>query len=90
MKEKNTSCAATEARVRTAYKIMQRVFRRCQADGKTLEQTHLAIRAAYPWGERRAWPYKAWLMARREFYEKHGLPLKTRPSIADQLEEVEA
>ncbi|MGH8465303.1 MAG: hypothetical protein ACRER5_14250 [Pseudomonas sp.] len=77
---------AREARVLAAYKIMKSVYDRCQLAGNTTEQTHLAIRAAYPWGERRAWPYKAWLQARREFYESHGLPLKARRSIAESLE----
>lgn len=78
---------AQEARTRMAYKIMQEVYERGQADGQSLDQIHLAIRAAYPWGERRAWPYKAWLLARREFYERHGLPLLPRASIAESLQE---
>ena len=76
--------------MRAAYKIMQTVFDRCKSEGKTPEQTHQAIRAAYPWGERRAWPYKAWLLARREFYEKHGLPLRELRSIADAVQEAES
>ncbi|MCZ8411296.1 hypothetical protein O9649_26260 [Achromobacter dolens] len=81
---------AREARVRTAYKTMKQIFDRCKAAGNTLKQTHLAIRAGYPWGERRGWPYKAWLIARREFYEKHGLPLKDRQSISDAIKEAES
>ena len=79
-----------EARVRAAYKVMQTIYATCQAAGMTTEQTHQAIRAGYPWGERRAWPYKAWLQARREFYELHGLPLKARMSIADSLQEADS
>lgn len=86
MNNEQTDGTLREARTRAAYKIMQSVYERCQADGCTPEQTHLAIRAAYPWGERRAWPYKAWLQARREFYEMHGLPLKARLTIAESLE----
>ncbi|WP_155808233.1 hypothetical protein [Bordetella petrii] len=81
---------AQEARARTAYKIMQRVFERGQAAGLTAQQIHLAIRDAYPWGERKAWPYKAWLLARREFYEQHGLPLRPRASIAESVQEGDA
>ncbi|CUJ70969.1 hypothetical protein U2261_25750 [Achromobacter xylosoxidans] len=78
---------AQEARTRMAYKIMQQVYQDGQAKGLPLDQIHLAIRDAYPWGERRAWPYKAWLLARREFYEKHGLPLRPRTSIAESVQE---
>ncbi len=78
---------AQEARTRMAYKIMQQVYQDGQANGLSLDQIHLAIRDAYPWGKRRAWPYKAWLLARREFYEKHGLPLRPRASIAESVQE---
>lgn len=77
------------SRVIDAYRIMQTVFKACQAEGKTLHETHLAIRDAYPWGERRKWPYKAWLIARQEFYKKHGLPLKERPEIAQVVEQLQ-
>ncbi|OZI62115.1 hypothetical protein [Bordetella genomosp. 11] len=75
-------------RVSDAYKIMQQVYERCQAAGESPQTTHLAIQAAYPWGERRRWPYKAWLIARREFYEAHGLPLRERRPIAEVIEEI--
>ncbi|MDH0090875.1 hypothetical protein N7373_05395 [Achromobacter mucicolens] len=78
---------AQEARTRKAYKLMQQIYQDGQAKGMTLDQIHVAIRDAYPWGERRAWPYKAWLLARREFYEKHGLPLRPRASIAESVQE---
>ncbi|KAG0914613.1 hypothetical protein G6F31_021401 [Rhizopus arrhizus] len=90
MNQAPSESGAREARVLAAYKIMKAVYDRCQLAGQTTEQTHLAIRAAYPWGERRAWPYKAWLQARREFYERHGLPLKERRSIADSLQETDS
>jgi len=77
---------AQEARTRMAYKIMQEVYERGQADGQSRDQIHLAIRAAYPWGERRAWPYNAWLLGRREFYQRHGLPLRPHASIAKSLQ----
>lgn len=86
MTRANRKRGAQEARTRMAYKIMQSVFDRCSAEGLSAEQTHQAIKDAYPWGERRAWPYKAWLMARREFYEAHGLPLRARRTIAESLE----
>lgn len=74
-------------RVLAAYKIMQQVYDTCQAAGDSLEKTHLAIRNAYPWGPRQRWPYKAWLIARREFYEAHGLPLKARRTIRESVNE---
>ncbi|MFG0230527.1 hypothetical protein [Achromobacter sp. 413638] len=77
-------------RVLDAYKIMQNVYDKCRQAGASLEKTHLAIRDAYPWGERRRWPYKAWLQARREFYEDHGLPLKARRTIRESVEELQA
>lgn len=47
-----------------------------------------AIDAAYPWGERRRTPYKAWLKARSEFFARHGLPMRTRkrrqPDLFDE------
>lgn len=79
--------AAPEARVRTAYKIMQGVFDSCKATGDSPHQIDAAIRAAYPWGERRAWPYKAWLQARREFYEKNELPLRRRATIEEAIQD---
>lgn len=77
-------------RVLAAYQIMQHVYDQCRLSGASLEKTHLAIRGAYPWGERRRWPYKAWLIARREFYEAHGLPLKARRTIRESVQEREA
>lgn len=29
------------------------------------------IRKAYPWGERKGWPYKAWLQAQREYLKRY-------------------
>lgn len=73
------------SRVVTAYQIMQQVYDQCRAAGHSLENTDLAIRRAYPWGQRRRWPYKAWLIARREFYESHGLPLKPRRTVREAI-----
>lgn len=77
-------CGA-EPRTRQAYRLMQQVYADCKRQWLTPEQTDLAIRAAYPWGERRGWRYRAWLIARREFYETHALPLKPRRSIAQAI-----
>ena len=32
-----------------------------------LKERKRIIRAAYPWGERAYWPYKAWCKAQREY-----------------------
>lgn len=45
----------------------------------TFEQKKKAISAAYPWGERRRWPYKMWLKAQKEALfgttkTVHGIP----------------
>ena len=44
-----------------------------------------AIGAAYPFGERTHYPYKAWLSARKAFFARHGLPLATRRRPAPDL-----
>lgn len=80
--------ASGHPRVVAAYQIMQQVYDQCQAAGASLEETHLAIRAAYPWGARRKWPYKAWLIARREFYEVHNLPIKARRPLKEAVKEI--
>jgi len=33
-----------------------------------------AVDAAYPFGTREHWPYKAWCKARRAYLERYGLP----------------
>jgi hypothetical protein len=45
----------------------RRVIERAVAEsaGKTTEETVQAIDAAYPFGPREHWPYKAWLAERR-------------------------
>jgi hypothetical protein len=39
----------------------------------TLKERKAAIDAAYPFGPRRYWPYKAWCKARRKYLERYGL-----------------
>ncbi len=33
----------------------------------SFEDRKKAVSAAYPWGERKMWPYKAWLRAQKEY-----------------------
>jgi len=37
-------------------------------DDATLEQRRKAIKAAYPFGERKYFPYKAWLKVQKKYY----------------------
>lgn len=58
-----------------AREVMSKVRAEGLAAGKTPAEISKAIDDAYPFGERRYWPYKAWLKARKEFLAHHGLPL---------------
>jgi hypothetical protein len=54
-------------------------------EGATLKERKAAIDAAYPFGTREHWPYKAWCKARRKYLERYGLkPL--RPAQPNQLD----
>lgn len=62
-----------------AHDTMSRVRTELIAAGETDRQTIAdAIDAAYPFGERQRWPYKAWLATRRRYFTRHSLPLKSR------------
>lgn len=53
--------------------------------GKDEQELRKLISAAYPFGERKYFPYKAWLDAVKETFAQpvaHGLPPK-QPSAAD-------
>lgn len=41
-------------------------------DDATMKERKAAIDAAYPFGARSHWPYKAWLKARRTYLSKFG------------------
>lgn len=38
----------------------------------TLTERKAIIDAAYPFGERAMWPYKAWLKARKDYLRQYG------------------
>lgn len=38
----------------------------------TLDQRKAALKAAYPFGERKHWPYEAWLKAKRNYLRQFG------------------
>lgn len=44
-----------------------------------------AIDKAYPFGQRRYWPYKAWLSARKYFFALKSLPNKRNKPKDDLL-----
>jgi len=50
----------------TARNIIAELDRSLPAD-LSLKERRKAVREAYPWGERRMWPYKAWCRAQREY-----------------------
>ena len=58
----------------TASAVMVKTLLKCREEGKSPEDSAKAIDAAYPFGERAHWPYKAWLNERRKFFAAHGLP----------------
>lgn len=72
-----------------ALAVMQRVLmERHQAGVTDRQQIADAIDAAYPFSERRWWPYRAWLAARREFFSRHSLPNKSTRRAADKSQAV--
>lgn len=45
----------------------------------TLEQRKKALKHAYPFGERKYFPYKAWCKARRQYLAKYETPKPIPP-----------
>ncbi len=54
-----------------AFAVIQRVID--ENAGKPAAEVRRAVRQAYPWGDRKNWPYKAWLQAQRELLARNGL-----------------
>lgn len=50
----------------------------------TLEQKRAAIDAAYPFGQRSHWPYKAWLAARRDVLSRLGWRRRMPPTPIEE------
>lgn len=55
-------------------------------EGATLAERKAAIDAAYPFGERGYWPYKAWLKARRSYLVRYGYKPRTPERKSPQQE----
>jgi hypothetical protein len=49
-------------------------------DDATLKARQSAIDAAYPFGERAYWPYKAWCKARRAYLTPYGYRQTKEPA----------
>lgn len=53
--------------------------------GKSAEEIRRAVRAAYPWGQRRNWRYKSRLEAQRTLLARRGLarpkPVQDGPQL---------
>ena len=52
----------------------------------SLAERKAAVDAAYPFGRRSHWPYKAWLRARREYLRQYGYAPKSKALIESPLE----
>lgn len=63
----------------TARTVISRVHRSLP-DETPLAERVKAVDAAYPFGERSYWPYKAWLKVRRAYLARYGYrPRGQRP-----------
>lgn len=79
---------------RLADRAIRQAAARWQAETGVGDLTHLTakqekdlrqvIRQAYPFGERRGWPYNAWLKARIAFEVSRRLPSAETPSRAEE------
>lgn len=65
-----------------ARAAIARVHATLPADA-TLEERTTAVDAAYPFGERAHFPYKAWLKARRAYLGQFGL--RPRGQVSETL-----
>jgi len=54
-----------------ALEVINRVHQSLPVDA-TLAERKKALDAAYPFGCRAMWPYKAWLKQRRQYLGKYG------------------
>jgi hypothetical protein len=58
----------------SAHAVMLTTLIECDRAGMSKAETAKAIDAAYPFGVRAHYPYKAWLKVRKSFFAQHGLP----------------
>lgn len=71
------------------HTVMLATLIECDRAGMSKAETAQAIDAAYPFGVRAHYPYKAWLKVRKAFFAQHGLPRsgdhRTTKDRADDL-----
>ena len=73
-----------------AWRTMDEVRINGVKTGKNPAEIAKAIDAAYPFGERKYYPYKAWLSVRKEFFTRHGLPRRAKKTLNADLFKLEA
>lgn len=74
----------------SAMEVMYTVYAEQSNAGANPQQIADAIDQAYPFGERRHWPYKAWLSARKYFFTIKGLPNKRVKPKDDLITHIES
>ena len=74
------------SRTDEARQVIARVHATLPADISFTERKR-AIRAAYPFGEREYWPYKAWCKAQREYLAKYDPKAPQPPLLRDMMRE---
>lgn len=68
-----------------AKKVMEKAYNDAIASGVTDPvEIGKIIDAAYPFGERRYWPYKVWLSERLWFFALKGIPTRAQKKLSDQ------
>lgn len=54
-------------------------------EGVSFKERKAAIRAAYPFGERSYWPYKAWCKAQRAYLKRYDPKAPPPPLVRELL-----
>lgn len=54
-------------------------------EGAPFKERKAAVKAAYPFGERSYWPYKAWCKAQREYLKRYDPKTPPPPLLRDIL-----
>lgn len=68
-----------------SYQIMEKTYLEGKRLNKTPEEISTDIKNAYPWEHREGRRYNKWLDVRRDFFEKHGLPISPRRTSLKNL-----
>lgn len=54
-------------------------------EGVSFKDRKAAIKAAYPFGERAYWPYKAWCKAQREYLKRYDPKTPAPPLVREMI-----